>query len=330
MTAVDPSAGTVTVADGEEVGYDRLVLATGSTPRRLGISGEGLEGVFSYRTLDNALAVRAAANPTGRVLIVGAGFIGMETAASLRSLGLEVTVIEPGDRLFAALAHPELSSALERLYRERGVELVLGDVVTELNGDGGRLTHATTREGRRIQTGLAIVGIGVDPATQYLADAGIALERGAVVVDEHLRTDHANVFAVGDVASFHDPVAGRRRVIQHWTNAHYQGGLVGRTLAGEPTPFDQVAYFFTEVFGIKLGLLGDTGAGHDRIVTRGNLEEGLIAYYLAGDRLVAALISGQTPETQARLTRLLRDRARVREADLAESAAPFELAFEVA
>ena len=121
------------------------------------------------------------------MLIVGAGFIGMETAASLRSLGLEVTVIEPGDRLFAALGHPELSSSLERLYRDRGVELVLGDVVTELNGDGGRLTHATTREGRRIQTGLAIVGIGVDPATQYLADAGIALERGAVVVDEHLQ-----------------------------------------------------------------------------------------------------------------------------------------------
>ena len=119
-------------------------------------------------------------------------------------------------------------------------------------------------------------------------------------------------------------------MIQHWTNAHYQGGLVGRTLAGDPAPFDQVASFFTEVFGIKLGLLGDTGAGHDRIVTRGNLDEGLIAYYLAGDYLVAALISGQTSETQAGLTRLLHDRARLRQADLAEGAAPFELAFEVA
>ena len=136
VVAVDPSAGKVVLADGEELGYDRLVLATGSTPRRLGIPGEDLEGVFSYRTLDDALGVRAAAGAAGRVLIVGAGFIGMETAASLRSLGLEVTVIEPGERLFAALGHPGLSTSLEQLYRDRGVELVLGDVVTELHGDG--------------------------------------------------------------------------------------------------------------------------------------------------------------------------------------------------
>jgi NADPH-dependent 2,4-dienoyl-CoA reductase/sulfur reductase-like enzyme len=330
VVAVDPSAGKVVLADGDELGYDRLVLATGSTPRRLGIPGETLEGVFSYRTLDDALAVRAAARTAGRALIIGAGFIGMETAASLRSLGLEVTVIEPGERLFAALGHPGVSTSLEQLYRDRGVELVLGDVVTELHGEGS-LTHATTREGRRIEAGLAIIGVGVDPATQYLADAGIALDHGAVVVDEHLRTDAARVLAVGDMASFHDPVAGRRRLIQHWTNAHYQGSCVGRTLAGEHAPFDQVAYFFTEVFGVKLGLLGDTGAGHDHIVTRGNLDEGLVAYYLAGDRLVAVLISGQTPETQAELTQLLHVRAQLQEPGLlAEAAAPVELAFGVA
>ena len=330
VVAVDPIAGNVVLADGEELGYDRLVLATGSTPRRLGIPGEALEGVFSYRTLDDALGVREAARTAGRVLIVGAGFIGMETAASLRSLGLEVTVIEPGDRLFAALGNPELSTSLEQLYRDRGVELLLGDVVTELHGEGS-LTHATTREGRRIEAGLAIIGVGVDPATQFLADAGIALDHGAVLVDEHLRTDDARVFAVGDIASFHDPVAGRRRLIQHWTNAHYQGDCAGRTLAGKVAPFDQVAYFFTEVFGVKLGLLGDTGAGHDHIVTRGNLDEGLISYYLADDRLVATLISGQTVEMQTELTRLLRDRAHLRDPRLlADATAPVELAFEAA
>ena len=251
------------------------MLATGSTPRRLGIPGEGLEGVFTYRTLDDALGVRDAARTAGRALIVGAGFIGMETAASLRTLGLGVTVIEPGERLFAALAHPELSSALAQLYRDRGVELVLGDAVTELHGDG-RLSHATTREwashrgGPRDRRHRRRAGNAVPRRARV-----IALDRGAVVVDEHLRTGDPNVFAVGDLASFHDPVAGRRHLIQHWTNAHYQGGRAGRTLAGELAPFDQVAYFFTEVFGIKLGLLGDIGEGHDRIVTRGYLEEGL-------------------------------------------------------
>jgi NADPH-dependent 2,4-dienoyl-CoA reductase/sulfur reductase-like enzyme len=250
------------------------------------------------------------------VLVVGAGFIGMETAASLRGLGVDVTVIEPGDRLFAALAHPELSRSLEELYRSRGVEVVLGDAVAELRGSGGRLTGATTREGRRIEADLAIVGVGVEPATGYLADAGITLDRGAVVVDEYLRTERPEIFAVGDLASFHDPVAGKRRVIQHWTNAVQHGACVGRSLAGELTPFDQVAYFFTEVFGVKLGLLGDVGAGHDRIVTRGTLEEGLVSTYLAKDRLVAALISGQTPETQSELTDLIRSGAELPEAQL--------------
>ena len=327
VAAVDPSTATVVLAGGEEIGYDRLVLASGSTPRKLGIPGEHLEGVSSYRTLDDALRVRAAARSAGRALVVGAGFIGMESAASLRSLGLDVTLVEPGERLFAALGNPEVSSALAQLYRDQGVGLVLDDAVTELHGSEG-LTHATTREGRRIEAGIAIVGIGVEPATEYLDGTGIARERGAVLVDEHLRTSDPDVFAIGDLANFYDPVIGRRHVIQHWTNAHYQGEILGRTLAGDQAPYDQVAWFFTEVFGVKLGLLGDLGAGHDRIVTRGTLEEGLVSYYLAGDRLVATLISGQTPEMQAELTLLLRDGARVREEHLLDAAAaPPALAF---
>ena len=191
VVAVDPSAGKVVLADGEELGYDRLVLATGSTPRRLGIPGENLEGVFSYRTLDDALGVRAAARTAGRVLIVGAGFIGMETAASLRSLGLEVTVIEPGERLFAALGHPGAVEPRSSSCIATGASSSCSATLSPSSTATGSLTHATTREGRRIEAGLAIVGVGVDPATQYLADAGIALDHGAVVVDEHLRTDDA-------------------------------------------------------------------------------------------------------------------------------------------
>jgi NADPH-dependent 2,4-dienoyl-CoA reductase/sulfur reductase-like enzyme len=321
VTSADTDARRVRVADGSELPYDALVLASGSLPRPLGLPGEELEGVHAYRTLDDAAAVRTAAATARRALIVGAGFIGMETAASLRRLGLEVTLIEPGERLFGALGNPTVSSALEQLYRSRGIELVLGDVVEAFHGTGGRLTGATTREGRSLAADIAIVGVGVQPSTAYLEGTGIELERGSVVVNERFESNVPGVYAVGDLASFFDPITGRRRLIQHWTNASYQGERLGRALAGEEAPYDQVAYFFTEVFGTKLGLLGDPGA-HDRQITSGTLGGPLVGFYLTGDRLVAALISGQTPELQAELTELLRRGARLRDAAAANDPVP--------
>jgi NTE family protein len=289
--------------------YDRLVLASGSMPRPLDVPGEDLRSVHTFRTLDDAESVRHAAESADRALVVGAGFIGMETSASLRRRGLEVTLIEPGDFLFAALRNPAVSAELVRLYRDRGITVLLGDSVVEFHGSGGRLTSASTRGGQTIGADLAIIGIGVEPSTGYLDGTDIARDRGSVVVDEHFRTSDPSVFAIGDLARFYDPLAGHRRQIQHWTNASHQGERLGRTLAGEDAPYDQVAYFFTEVLGIKLGLLGDLDGGYDRTVTHGSLEDGLVSYYLKDDYLVAALISGQTSETQQELTTLLRNHA---------------------
>ena len=328
VTSVDTHAKEVTLADGAAVEYARLVLASGSLPRSLDVPGGQLAGIHGYRTLDDARAVRAAAADATHALIVGAGFIGMETAASLRFLDLEVTLIEPGERLFAALQNPELSRALEQLYRDRGIDVVLGDAVEAFHGGSGRLEHATTHAGRTVDAQLAIVGIGVQPSTGYLDEASIGMERGAVLVDERFETTVPGVFAIGDLAYFHDPVFGHRRLIQHWTNANHHGERLGRILAGEIAPYDQVAFFFTELAGIKIGLLGDLDAGHDRIISRGTLAEGLISYYLDDDHLVAALIVGQPAETQEQLERLLRDRARLEHPDtLTDPAAPIASAF---
>ena len=207
VKTVDTKARLVVTAAGTTLGYARLVLASGSLPRRLDIPGEGLEGVHTYRTLDDALAVREAATTARSAVVVGAGFIGMETAASLRTLGLEVTVIEPAEGLYARLANPELSRALARLYRDRGVEVILGDVPTAFQGRAG-LEHVTTKSGRTIEAQLAIVGVGVLPSTTYLAGTELALEGGSVLVDEHFRTSAPGVFAIGDLARLPRP---RRR-----------------------------------------------------------------------------------------------------------------------
>jgi 3-phenylpropionate/trans-cinnamate dioxygenase ferredoxin reductase subunit len=312
VTGLTPGDRTVSLADGGSQPYDRLVLASGSLPRSLGTPGETLAGVHTYRTLRDASTVRAAAESVSSALVIGGGFIGMETTASLRRRGLAVTQVDRSDDLYASLQAPELSKSLERLYRERGVEVILGDVVAEFRGSGGKLTGAVTRAGREIEAELAIVGVGVQPSTGYLEGSGVELEQGTVVVDERFASSVPGIWAVGDIANFSDPIFGHRRLIQHWTNANHQGDRLGRLLAGQDTPYDQVAFFFSEVFGTKIGLLGDLDGGHDELVMRGALEEGaLIGWYLRAGRLVAALIVGQTPELQNELNALLRVQAPV-------------------
>ena len=323
VAKLDERERTVTLADGSRLPYDRLVLASGSRPRSLGTPGEELAGVHRYRTLADATTVRAAAESARTALVIGCGFIGMETTASLRRRGLAVTQIDVADALYASLQAPPLSESLERLYREKGVEVILGDKVAEFRGSGGKLTGAVTDAGREVEAELAIVGVGVQPSTAYLDGSRVDLERGTVLVDERFATNVPGIWAVGDIANFHDPVFGHRRLIQHWTNANHQGERLGRLLAGDDTPYDQVAFFFSEVFGIKIGLLGDLDGGHDELVMRGSLEAGsLIGWYLRDDRLVAALIVGQTPETQEAINGLLRGRAHVEDRDaLADPAA---------
>lgn len=321
---VDTRERAVTLDDGRCLQYGSLVLASGSKPRPLGVPGESLEGVHTYRTLADARAVRQAAASAGRALVVGGGFIGMETTASLRRLGLEVTQVDLAERLYASFQAPALSESLERLYREQGVDVILGDSIAELRGDG-RLAGARTRRGREIEAELAVIGVGVAVSSGYLDGSGVALdERGAVIVDERFRTNVPDVYAIGDVARFYDPVFGHDRLVQHWTNANHQGERLGRSLAGEDAPYDLVALFFSEVFGRKLGLIGDADGGHDELVVRGSLEEGsLLGFYLRGGRLVAVLLHGQDDETQRALTEALRRQPRVRDRDgLADPGTP--------
>jgi 3-phenylpropionate/trans-cinnamate dioxygenase ferredoxin reductase subunit len=327
VEGVDLEARELRLEGGGTVSWTRLVIASGSRPRRLQVPGADLPGVHVYRTIADAQAVRDEAERARRALVIGGGFIGMETTASLRRRGLEVTQVDLAPRLFAALGVPEVSASLEQLYREQGVEVVLEDAVEEFRGDGA-LTGAISKGGREIEADLAIVGIGIVPWTDYLEGSGIALDDG-VVVNERFETSAPGVYAAGDVVRFHDPIFGHARRIEHWSNANHQGTQLGRLLAGEDALYEQVAYFFTELFGTKLGVLGDPDGGFDDVVVRGSLEEGrVLAFYLRGDRLVAALVSGVEQETQDLLTDLLREQPRVADRSLlADAESPPQEAF---
>jgi len=326
VSGVEVGVQAVVAGDGRRYRYRKLLLATGAVPRTLAVEGAELGGVFSLRSLEDATAIRETAARVRDAVVVGSGFVGMEVAASLTGLGLDVTLVSLDVELFAQLRSPEVSEHLVALYRRHGVEIILGDAVRALRGRS-TLDTVELHAGRPLAAGLAVVGVGVRPAAAFLEGSGIATDDG-IVVNYRFETNVAGVYAVGDVARFHDPVFGRRRRIEHWSNADYQGSQVGKLLTGAAGGYDTVSTFFTESFGLTLKVFGDLSQHDDRIA-RGAFADGkAIVFYLHAGRLVGTLHSGQDEETEQTLSRLIRTHAAPSDvALLSDETVPVEATF---
>ena len=305
---IDPGAHEVELAGGERVPYGALVLATGARPRRLALPGADLVGVHTYRTLADAEAVIRASEDAHSAIVIGGSFIGAETAASLRSRGLDVTIVEMGETLMPQLRCPELSAELVELYRAEGVQVLLETQLEELTGNGRLLTGARTADGRVVEAFLAIVGVGVVPNVELAEAAGADVDDG-VVVDERFRTSLQDVYAIGDVARYPDLTSGRPRRIEHWSNADAQGKHLGRQLAGSRERYDVLPVFFTQLFDRKLQVLGDVEPATE-CVLRGSLADGrLVGFHLTEEQqLVGAVVHGQPADIVAELETVLRER----------------------
>lgn len=321
VDSVDLGTHTVCVGGGETIPYGTLVIASGARPRQLAVPGADLPAVHTFRTLADAVTVGEAASDARKALVVGGSFIGAEVAASLRMVGLEVTIVELGDRLVPALASQELSDQIRELYIEHGIEVALGEQVEEFQANGRMLTGARTASGRTIEAFLAVVGVGVEPNVDFLKGSGLELVDG-IVVDDHFRSSVADVYAIGDVARFDDVLAGRSRRIEHWSNADSQGAHLGRNLAGGRKAYQEVSAFFTKMFDVQLQLLGDT-EGVDEVVLRGSIaDRNLLGFYLRDEHLIAAVVVGQAKDMVEELRSLLReqpplsDRSRLANASL--------------
>jgi NADPH-dependent 2,4-dienoyl-CoA reductase/sulfur reductase-like enzyme len=327
VASLDISERALVLEDGGRHRFGKLLIASGAWPRTLEVPGADLEGVLTLRTLADSTRIREAARDARHAVVVGAGFIGMEVAASLVQLGLEVTLIHRGKGLFEILRARQVAQYLVDLYGQRGVELVLGDEVASFGGRS-RLDSVETKRGRVAQAELAVVGVGVAPTTAWLEASGLELDDG-VVVNERFETGADGVWAVGDVARFYDPIYERQRRIEHWSHANYTGTEVGKLLAGGEGGYDVVSTFFTEVFGVTFKVFGDVD-DIDEIVFRGALEDGsAIGFYLQGDRFLGALVVGQDEETENRLKELLRVHAKATDAArLADPDTPLDEAFE--
>jgi NADPH-dependent 2,4-dienoyl-CoA reductase/sulfur reductase-like enzyme len=290
---IDLPRGAVVLADGEEVGFDGLVLATGAHARALPTLG-ALDGIHLLRTLDDAVALRAALELGPRLVVIGAGFIGLEVAASSRALGLEVTVVEVAPVPLVAAVGPAVGAVVAEIHRDHGVDLRLGTGVDGVVG-AGRVEGVRLRGGEIIAADIVVVGIGAAPTTAWLEGSGIDLADG-VRADSRLRVlvggrPMASVVAAGDVVRWDQPDGSTERV-EHWTNAVEQGAAAAATLLrGEEAPaFAPVPYFWSDHYDRKIQMVGRAAAGDEVSVVDGSVDERrFVAAYGRHGRLVAAL-----------------------------------------
>ncbi len=288
VVQVDRARHVVVDDRGDEHGYRRLLLATGGTPRRLGIPGAEGEGIWYYRTLDDYTSLRERARPGASALVVGGGFIGSELAASLSQNQVRVTLLFPDAYVCARVFPPLFGHSVVDLFRERGVEVVALDRPVAIERRGGRFLTRTA-VGREIASDVIVAGIGIAPAVELAEAAGLALGNG-ILVDELLRTSDPDVYAAGDNARFPYLALGTQMRVEHWDNARAQGRQAGRNMAGAYGPYDYMPYFFSDLFELGYEAVGEVDS-RLTVVTEWEEEnrKGRI-WYTRDDRVRGALM----------------------------------------
>ena len=288
-TALDPAAHTVTVG-GETLTYDKLLLATGSSPRRLDLPGADLDGVLTLRTVEDSDRLRAAFDAAARVVFVGGGWIGLELAAAARKAGAEVTVLESLELPLVRVLGPAMAGVFADLHREHGVDLRTGVSIEEIEpADGtGHVGAVRLADGTRFPATVVVVGIGAAPNVELAEVAGLDIDNG-VLVDAGGRTSDHDIFAVGDLANAEHPVLGTRIRVEHWANALNQPATVATAMLGGDASYDRLPYFYTDQFDLGMEYVG-RGGPDDEVVVRGDRDgREFLAFWLRAGRVTAAM-----------------------------------------
>ena len=324
VVALDRAAHEIALADGSTVGYTRLLLATGSIPRVPAVPGVGLPGVRTLRTIDDAEVLRREFADGGRrVVIVGSGWIGMEVAATARSLGNEVTVLDRGTVPLAHAIGDEMGRVFARLHIEHGVDLrstVQLERIDEAD-DGLRVRLVG---GDAVSADVVVLAVGASPDVALAEEAGLDVDDG-VLVDAKLTTSDPDVFAAGDLANAMHPVIGRRIRSEHWANAKGTGHAAARSMLGLTGDYDDIPYFYTDQYDLGMEYSGYAPlAAHARIVTRGDVAgREFVAFWIADERVVAGM-NVNVWDVNEQVQRLVRDEVVVDQARLADPGVPLE------
>jgi len=320
VAGVDLKRKRLILKNGDEFGFQKLIVATGARPRTLNVPGSGLKNLFYLRTLTDSKSIRNAAEKAKHAVVIGGGFIGMEVAAVLAQKGIEVAMVVNDDRVFKRLFSPEMSSFFETYYATKGVRLIKSMSVTEFRGDAS-VKSAMLRDAQVIQCDLVVAGIGVKPGIDVVTNSGLDVGDG-ILVNEYLQTSHSDIYAAGDVANYQDVLFEKRRRVEHWDNAVSQGQYSARLLMGDKTPFRHVPYFFSDVFDLSYEYWGDS-SGADQLIHRGDVSsKSFSAWWLHEQRVVAAFTMNRPDEERNVAPQWIESRQRVSATKLKDVSQP--------
>ena len=309
VSAIDPRAHTVSLPDGSAVRYDKLLLATGSQPRRPPIPGADAEGVHVLRTVDDADALKSALAEGSSLAVVGGGWIGLEVAAGARDRGVNVTVVEMAELPLMAALGREVSEVFAALHRQHGVDLRLGASVQEITTAGGKATGLKLADGSTVDADAVLVAVGAAPNTALAEQAGLALGDGGVLVDSSLRTSDPDIFAVGDIAAAEHPLFGVRIRTEHWANALKQPAVAAAGMLGKAEEYAELPYFFTDQYDLGMEYTG-YAPDYERVVFRGNVDgREFVAFWLDRDNRVLAGMNVNIWDVLDDVKSLIRSRA---------------------
>ena len=290
VTAIDRELRQVTLSTGESLGYDKLLLTTGATPTLLPVPGAGANGVQYLRSVDDSDRLRETLSSASRVVIVGAGWIGLEVAAAARNAGVAATVVSMEHQPLLAVLGPEVAPVFAELHREHGVDLRLGTEVDRILVSADAATGVRLADGTELPADAVIVGIGVTPAAELAEAAGLDVD-GGVLCDAGLRSSDPDIYAAGDVARAYHPLIGTRLRVEHWANARHQPVAAARSMLGQDVGYDRLPYFFSDQYDLGMEYTGYvTPDGYDRVVFRGDVgKREFVAFWMSRGLVLAGM-----------------------------------------
>ena len=320
VSSIDPKAHRALAQDGRAFDYDKLLLTVGGQARHLPMHGSDF--ALYLRTLEDARAIRARLEGAPRVLCIGAGVIGLEVAASARTRGCEVTVLEALPRAMGRAVSPEGAAFIESLHRGAGVTLHFEVIVDRLDREDGAIV-VTCRDGHRFSADLVVAGVGMQRNLGLAEAAGLSLE-GGIVVDEFGRSSDPDIYAAGDVTAFFHPLFGRRLRLESWRHAQNHGIAVGKAMCGDTTPYDDVPWFWTDQYKVNLQVAGLPADAVRTVVRQGGPPGSFVAVHLAEDGSVLGVTAANNPREIRAGQALIKSRKVVDEAKLADASLPLQ------